>query len=259
MAIGDFTSSSNQNNGNNQNSNKVYEPNYYSRLKIKNSEDKLVLSAKFSQGLLYLDISEISDNFKTDQVELICLSPTKAFLLASEIKNFINYISNTDDIDICKAFGVNGGMGEKVSYIGFHATKDKEILITIGKFDNEGRIIQSHTMHLNKDYNYSLQWSDIDNNRISKNYNNMVEITQILYLLEDFARCMNGAFGYSTLDLNRYEASKNNNNFKLIFDKLGIERPQYGNRSGGNNDFLTNSSRVESNHTTIEGIEGLFD
>ena len=255
MAIGsnDYSSSS----SNQQN--KTYDANYYSRLKIKNNDAKLVLSAKFSQGLLYIDISTINESFKTESVELICLSPTKALLLSREIRNFIEYL-NSGDIDPNKAFGVNGGMGEKVSYIGFHTTQNKDILITIGKFDNEGNIIQSHTMPLNKDYNYSLQWSDIFNNRISKNYDNMVEITQILNLVEDFARYMTGAAGYATLDLNRYESNRNYNNFKLIFDKLGIERPSGNNyRGGGSNDFLSNSSRVEPNHTSIDSIEGLLD
>lgn len=260
MGVGDFSfsSSNNQNNSNGNERSKLYEPNYYSRLKIKNNDQGLVLSAKFYQGLLYIDLSTVdSSTYKTESVELICISPTKAMLLSSEIKNFIKYL-DSEDIDSAKGFGINGGMGEKVSYIAFHADENKEIYITIGKFNNEGTIIQSHTLKLNRDYHYSLQWSDVKSNILSKNYNNLVEITQILNLVEDFAKYMNGAAGYATLDLNRYEAQKNNNSFKQIFDKLGIERPQY-NRGGGNNDFLSNSSRVEPSHTTIEGIEGLLD
>lgn len=265
MGIGDFSFSSGNSNQNNSNDNgnrsKVYEPNYYSRFKIKNNDQGLVLSAKFNQGLLYVDLSTVDKNtYKTEQVELICLSPTKAMLFATEIKNFLKYLE-AGDIEEAKAFGVCGGMGEKVSYAGLHADADKNIYLTIGKFDNQGSIIQAHTLQFNKDYNYSLQWSNINSNILSKNYNNLIEITQLLNLVEDFARYMNGSAGYSALDLNRYEAHKDSNNMKLIFDKLGIERPYSNNynRGGGNNDFLSNSSRVEPSHTTIESIEGLLD
>ena len=256
MAIGDYSSNSYSNNNGGNNQNKVYDPTFYSRLKIKNDAQKLVLSVRFSGGLMTFEISQISDSFKTEPVESISISPTKAQLLSIELKKFLEYYKS-GDITIGKAFGICGGMKEKVSYIGFHADNDKNILVTIGKFGNDGTIIKSATIALNKDYHYALEWTNIEKNSIEKAYDNTIEFIQIQNTVDDFAKYMNGALGYSMLDLNRYESNKNNNNFKAIFEKLGIERRSYS--GGGSNDFLSNSSRVESNHTSIENIEDLLD
>ena len=154
MAIGDNSNSSN-NNG------KLYENTYYSRLKFKSSENKLSLTPYFRSGLLVLELSELKEGFKYDAVINIFLSPTKAKLFAAEIKKFKEYYL-AGNIIPGKAFGVNAGMNDKVTYIGFHATTEKHILVTIGKFDGNGNIVEATTIPLNVDYHFALEWSDIN-------------------------------------------------------------------------------------------------
>ena len=79
-------------------------------------------------------------------------------------------------IDPNKAFGVNAGMNEKVSYIGISTNDDKENIITIGKFDQNGVITESDQFKFIKDYNYALDWNDITSNDLSKVYKNDVEL-----------------------------------------------------------------------------------
>lgn len=259
MAVGDYGNNNGANsNGNN---NKMYENTYYSRLKIKNSEENLCLNISFRSGLLILEITELQkDNgFKYETLETIYLSPTKAKLLAAELVKLKVYMINANEIQAGKAFGVNAGMGEKVSYIGFHLTNDKTILVTIGKIDGGGNIIEQATMNLNYNYHFALEWEDINNMDLKKVYDNNLEIDQIYELLMDFSRSMNGAAGYSAIDLGRYDLGRVLKKMDPIYDKLGIERRNSGSNNYGNrtNNFLENSGSTNSNSTTIEDIEDI--
>lgn len=244
-------------NNNGTNNGKLFESTYYSRLRIKNPESKLTLTPSFRSGLLVLDISEQKEGFKYDSLINICLSPTKAKLFAGEIDKFKEYY-NSGNIIEGKAFGVNAGMGDKVSYIGIHADTQKIIYITIGKIDGSGNIIDQVTTSFNRDYHFALEWDNIENMDVAKSYNNDIELEQLYELLKDFGRHMNGAIGYSTIDLGRYDTARILKKMDPIFDKLGIERLNNGNGnnySRGNN-FLDNSRTVESNHTSIEDVLG---
>lgn len=251
MAIGD-------NGTNNNNSNKLYESTYYSRLKFKN--DKLSLSVSFRSGLLILEINELKDDFKYESMETIYLSPTKALLLSEEIKKFKEYLA-TGDIIPGKAFGVNAGMNDKISFIGIHANENKIPMITIGKFDSNGQITEQATINLNVDYHYALEWNDINTMDVSKCYYDNAELDQLITLLEDFSRYMNGAIGYSVADTSRFDYNRMYKKLDPIYDKLGIERKtsnSNGSYSRSTNSFLDNAGRT-SNHTTFDGIEDMIE
>lgn len=254
MAIGDTNLNNGTSNG------KLYESAYYSRLRFKNPENKLTLTPYFRSGLLALDISEQKEGFKYDSIITIFLSPTKARLLAHEILKFKEYLKS-DEIVLGKAFGVNAGMNDKVSYIGFHATEDRVPMVTIGKIDGEGNITEQATVTLNKDYHFSLEWENIETMDVAKAYNNNIEIDQLYELVYDFGRQMSGATAYSTIDLGRFDQARILKKMDPIYDKLGIERKTYGN-SGNNynrgNSFLDNSRSVSSNSTSIDSLEGIL-
>lgn len=257
MAIGgDF----NNNSGNAQNNGKLYENTYYSRLKIKNQLGKLQLSISFKSGLLLFTIDEIKEGFKIEPLETIYLSPTKAMILSNEIKKFLHYLNNEEIIE-GKAFGVNTGMNEKVSYIGFHATKNKTILITIGKIDGSGNILEQATIDLNKDYHYALEWNDIKSMNVERAMDDSIEIKQISDILDDFARSMNGAYAYAVADLTRYDTARILKKMDPIYDKLGIERKTGNGYSAKPNNFLNNLGNKSSvsNHTSMDDIEDMFD
>ena len=254
MAIGD----NNYGNGSSNSSSKLFENTYYSRIRFKNNENKLALSPYFRSGLLYLDLSEMQEGFKYNSVISMALSPTKARLLANEIIKFKEYL-NSGEIVPGKAFGVNGGMGDKVSYIGFHSDIEKNIYITIGKIDGSGNIIESRTTSLNKDYHFALEWNNIEEMDVSKSYNDYIELDQIYDMLVEFARSMSGASAYATLDLGRYDYDRLLKKLDPIYDRLGIERKSSSssNNYSRGNSFLDNASSVSSNH--VNNIDDLME
>lgn len=253
MAIGDF--GNNANGGNQQN--KTYEPSYYARVGYRNEKHKI--SVRYGSGLMVLTYTEFDgSDFRGNDLISIYLSPLKAQLLATEINNLLEYVNNEKKIDPKKAFGVNAGMSEKITYIAFHADTDKNIYCTIGKFDGNGKILESYTYQFEKDYHYSLQWDNVEANDLSRVYHNTAEISMLRQSLLDFARSSTGAFGYPVLDLNRYEVAKDRNDIGSIFDKLGIERrfKSGGYSSGGTNNFLNNTSASAS--TSLDDMENLL-
>ena len=86
-------------------------------LKFKNKND--MLTVNYRSGLMILDLGSVgSEGFKFTSAIQIYLSPTKAHMLVDQINTFLKYRAG-DDIDPAKGFGVNTGMGEKVSFIAF--------------------------------------------------------------------------------------------------------------------------------------------
>lgn len=254
MAIG---GNYNANNNDNGGKNKIFENTYYSRLRVKNDDAKLALGYSYRSGLLIMEISEIKQGFQYEALETIYISPTKALLLSKEIKKFKTYLAE-NNIEENKAFGVTTGMGEKVSYIGFHADKSGKIYITIGKIDGSGNITNSATIPLNNEYHYAIEWNNIEAMDLEKVYYDNTELDQIELMLTDFARAMSGAFAYSVADLSRFDVAGIKAKMDPIYDKLGIEKRSYGNRSYGENNFLTNA-KSSSNSTTFDDIEASFE
>lgn len=254
MAIGDT------NNNGTSNTGKLYENTYYSRLRIKNSESKLALTPSFRSGLLIFDISEQKDGFKYDSLITIYLSPTKARILSNEILKFKEYLKS-DNIIPGKAFGVNAGMNDKVSYIGFHANEDKTPLVTIGKIDGSGNIIEQVTIELNVNYHFALEWDNINTMDVAKSYDNDIELDQLYELAYDFGRHMSGASAYSTIDLGRFDQARILKKMDPIYDKLGIERRNNSNSGNYNrgNSFLENSKSVNSNHMDFDNMDAIID
>lgn len=250
MAIGD------NNGSNNGYQNKNYEATYYSRFRSARV-DELSLNINFRSGLLILEISKMEENIKSTPVAAIYLSPMKATMLVGEMKNLLDYRAGSK-IDPNKGFGVNAGLGEKVTYIAFSTDSDKAIYCTIGKFDGNGTIVESTKYKFAVDYHYTLQWNNLDSNDLEKVYHNDAEFLSLMKAVEDFGRFMNGAAGYAGLDLNRYENGKVTRRIDSIMDKLGIERQggrSYNGSNSGNN-FLSNSS---SRHTNMDELEDLID
>jgi hypothetical protein len=167
------------------------------------------------------------DSFKVETEETIYLSPMKAHILTNQINSFIEY-KKAGNIDPKKAFGVNAGMGEKVTYIAFSADTDGSNVVTIGKFDGKGVIVESASFRMSIDFNYALNWDDLSANNLTKVFDNDAEIIMLRNAIADFSRSMSGAYGYSAFDINRYEQNKANKRIDQIFDALGIERQNYG-------------------------------
>lgn len=237
----------------------MYENTYYSRIRVKNDNAKLALGFSFRSGLLIAEISEIKQGFQYEAIESVYISPTKALILSKEIKKFRQYLAD-GKIEENKAFGITTGMGEKVSYLGLHANKDKNIFITLGKIDGSGNITNAATIPLNNEYHYGIEWNNIESMDLEKVYYDSTELDQFENLIVDFSRSMSGAYAYSVADLTRYDLGAIKSKMDPIYDKLGIERRSYsGNRNyGGENNFLTNA-KSSSNSTSFDDIEASFE
>lgn len=258
MAIGGTYNGNSSGEGKKQ----LYENTYYSRIRIKNDEAKLALGFSYRSGLLCAEISEIKEGFQYEALESAYISPTKAALLVRELKAFKYYLTEAEEkITPNKAFGVTTGMGEKISYIGFHANEDKKLFVTIGKFDGSGNIINSVTIPLNSEYHFAVEWDDINSmENLSKVYYESIELDQMLQMFEDFARCMTGALAYSVVDLAKFDIAGIKGKMDPIYDKLGIEKRSYnGNKSYGTNDFLSNAGKATSKSTSFDDIESSFE
>ena len=245
MPIGDNTSGSG-----NSYQNKAFENTYYSRLRFRNGNDQINISYK--SGLMVLEVGVVGDGYKFEASDNIYLSPTKADMLVSSIDSMLAYINSEKKIDPNKAFGVNAGMNEKTSFIAFSSDQDKNIYVTIGKFDQSGVITQSTKFQFANDYHYSLEWNNLEENDITKVFDNRVDISMLKNALTDFSRNMSGALAYTIADTTRYDLHRINRRIDQVFDKLGIERVSYSRRAPQENSFLANAS---SRSTSFEEIE----
>lgn len=230
---------------------------YYSPIKFNRAERDKSFSVEFQGGLLRFKLTSTNmmGQWQREPDAIISISPTKATLLASELMKMKKYIAD-GKID-GRSFGINGGMNEKISFIAFTPTEDGKITITIGKFDGNGNIVERADSTLNYDYHYALEWKNLDKMDMEKVYYNILELDQIIALMTDFGRYMNGAAGYATQYIARYNDARFHTRLDQIFDALGIERIQgrYNNGVRAQNDFLNNTGgRSESS-----GFEDLFD
>lgn len=256
MAIGDGY---NNNSAGENTTNKLYEQTYYSRFNIKNGDKQL--SLWYRSGLLILEINDVDQNtYKRTPLGNIFLSPMKAKMFATEIKKFKEY-RNGSELKENVAFGITGGMKEKISYCGLHTNANREIFLTIGKFDEHGKIVESNTIQFNNDYNYSIEWENISKMKLERVFDNDVELDMLDIAVNEFANNMNGAAAYAVADLTRFDHARIMKKLDPIYEKLGIERRSYSNGNGSrnyNNDFLSNTS-TSSRSTTIEEVTDLLD
>ena len=149
------------------------------------------------------------------------------------------------------------------SFVAFHTNKEKDVIITIGKFDGAGKITQSIDFVMRKNFNFGLDWSKLEENmQADKAFYDYIELDMIHNLVADFSRNMPGGAAYATHDLGRYDLGRILNKMDPIYDKLGIERFTSNNRSRGTNNFLNNmatsgnsfSSNTRSQEVSLDDL-----
>ena len=193
----------NRGNYNNQNSTSMTNPTYYSRLRIRNFDTKLDINFQYWNGTLAVAIQESQNNSGGKGAELarIHLSPNKAKLLADCVQHVI------DETDSSTVYGVDTGFGESRGL--FAIGRESGIpFVLIGKVDKNGNFESSQRYVFAEKNHYSLQFSDLENLKFIKNYDESIELIQLRDIFTDFARSSNGAYAYNTQDINRYEAGK---------------------------------------------------
>lgn len=222
---------------NNNNGNKMFENTYYSRIRFKDYEKKLTLGFQFKSGMLVVDISKEKEGFEYETVANIFITPTKAKLLEAMINQFKADMEAGIPIPE-NGYGINAGMGEIVSVLALHTTKDDGIGVTIGKVDGSGSYTTKVDFTFNKQFHYGLKWGNVETMDVEKQYIDTVEFDQFCDIITQFAIASSGATAYSVADLTRYDHRALMNRFNPIYDKLGIER---GNGSGGRGNYSNNN------------------
>lgn len=225
---------------NNQNQNSMWEPSYYSRLRIKNPEQNLALTFTFWKGTLKIAISEngSSQEGRNNELAYIHLSPTKAYLMAEAVKRIM---AEPEGREI---YGVDTGIGEVRGFIAVGRDMGKPYLF-IAKVNADGGYESSQRFDFNCDYNYLLNVHDITNLKYQKEYMNSLELDQFRSLLEDYSRFASGALGASFYDIGRYENAKLSNMVRKIGEKTGAVDPntnRFGGNNGGNRSFFNNAN-----------------
>lgn len=261
MALGD---ANNYGNRSNNNGSKIFEPTFYSRIRIKN-RDKLSVGFTFSKGLMKMEIVEEKEGYKYEPLISISLSATKAKLLKAQIEGFFARMKSGEFIDPNEAVGVNTGIGETSTFIAFGVTGNRtdipEHCFKIGKVNSSGVVENVVEFVFNVDYDFSLHWNDINAMNVEKEIDQFMGIKTVIDVLNEFIMSSSGAIGASVWDIGRYEMATVKNRFDPLYDKLGIERRQNGskenffNRQGSMNPPQPASSSKKS----YDEIEDMFD
>lgn len=223
-------------NGANQNSNEMYEPNYYPRLRFRNDGDKLQLMPSLWKYSLKLAISEKpTSGEKPKEYAYIHLSPVKARIMA-ELVRFVR--ENPKDHGI---YGVNTGVGDTRGLITISNEENGIPYMIIGKVDANGQFTQSQRYNFNTNYHYSLVIEDIQKLSFSKKFHDDTELAQLEEMFNDYSRYANGMLAGSVWDIGRYELNKMNKLTFKIAEKLGVETKKGGNgnyNQGSNSSFF---------------------
>lgn len=262
MALGDngrsnnYGSNNNNGNGDSGNSKKLYENTYYSRVKIKNYESKLVIGFKFRSGMLNIDVSQEKENFQYESIFDMMVTYTKAKVLLNMIdlykKDVASGIANPEH-----GYGIESGMGDTKSVLIIRPTESNGTAITFGKVTLDGNFTDRVDVELNThDFHFGLEWNDISAMKISKVYQNETDLDIFEDVLKQFVNNATGAAGYFVADTTRYDYRAIMNKMNPIYDKLGIPRNNGGNggnrqQSGGYFDKIP----ATSNHKSFDEME----
>lgn len=242
MALGgNYNNSQNSNNGNNN-------PTYYSRFRIKNYEDKTMLSFNYWKGTLKIIISEISQdiNVRPSEIASIYMSPMKARILAECVDRVIK-----SDID--NVYGVDTGSGSVKGFIAIGRNTSNPFLF-IGKVNADGSYAMTQKFIFNTN-NALFNVKDLVNLKFQKEYLPNVELEAFKDLLTDYATSASGAIGASVQDINFYEASRLTNMIRGIANKVGATN----NYTGGENRVFSDSSNSHSANNSSKRYETIDD
>lgn len=245
------------------NNKEYFENTFYSRIKFRNS-DEITLGFAFWKGLLKINLSQIkAGTNEYEEIAVIHLSPMKAKLL----KDKLEYLKTLDYNDT-RLFGVDTGITDTRNIIAFgnDATSTKDGIkryLVIGKVDPNGTLLNPVRFDFNFDFNFSIEWIDLNKMDCSKSYDNNLEMDMFIAVLEQFVNSMTGAMAYSVMDMARFDLSRVNTKIETVMEKLGIETKRgggdqsnsYFNKNGAASP--QNSNRGRSNNMTIEDLEDM--
>ena len=254
MALGDT-----RGNGQQQ---RQFDPEYYSRVRFNHYEEKLSLSINYSTGMMKLIINKSNDQTgRPEAIATLWLTPKKAKLLVGELDAF-NEEFTKGKLSPNKAFGITTGVSDVSTVGAFHVNADGGRAFTVAKVDASGTIQERYEYNFAKDSDFSVRWDNFDAMKMTKEYNNDIDIMMLRDALENFSYNGAGGASYVGLDLGRYETRSRENKLNAIAAKLGIEtnRSNNYNRERSGNNFFNgmNPPQGSSDHKSFNDIESMI-
>jgi hypothetical protein len=248
-----FSNNGNSNNSN-QNNNRR-EPVYYSGLRIRNYQDNTAIAISYSSGLMQIGIAKPDENNRFQNEISASVTPKKAAIIVDQLAHF--------EAGEEGVFGTVLGLGEVQTAIGFQMIDDKKYL-RIAKVSKDGTINDQRTFAFPQNADPAYHWSDFDNMKFIRSYNDEIDYNMLKNALIDFARNMSGAGAYGGLYMNRYQEAFANSRITAICTKLGVNISNNngsGNRNSGGGFFSNNgnSSNATSQHRSYEEISSMID
>lgn len=245
----------------NQNQQKNFEPQYFSRIRLSDQDTNTSLTFRYWKGLLVFRVDAVTpqSNGGVEFTELnsAYFSPFKAQVFAAAIGEFM-----TDKKHM--PIGINLGSGEKQTCVTFiHDEKNDKM--TIFNISPTGEKEKEVSMFFSNDYNYYLEFKDVSKIDYKKVYHNGLELEMIKGMLEQFSAAMYGGYAYAVMDYQRFHNTRTDNNFNKIMDKLGIQRENggggYNSNRGSSRDSFFNrqSDEPKSTASTARDIDELDD
>lgn len=246
----------NNNQAQNNNSNKPYDPTVYSYYRFNNYNSPLgPVNMNFSywKGMLKIAIVPmIKDKggqwtYDNDNEIAVHLNHTKAQMLADRIEEF--------RIGQGNGCGVSVGQGDKLGLITISTGSDYRInnpTIVIRKLDSTGKILSDIAYPINTNTHYFIK-GVADNNITQLNPENLdtvnlddLELGEMVRVLESYTKAMTNAVAYSVVDQFKWIENRIHRKLDAICTNLGVNFKSSGN-NGANSDIFNRHNRSYSN------------
>ena len=237
------------------NQNKKYSTNYFSRFYLKTADGSMRLSPDFSGGLLNINITDGNFvNNKYEQLARATLSPNKARLLSAQFSKFKEKFVNGTAED-GKAYGVDTGINAVRPIIAMTMINGAPYLV-IGKVNQDGQFEARLDYPLNTHYHYGLEWGNLSKMDVKKDFNDTLEIDQLITLLDQFVAESFGAGAAATCEMMKWDYPSRK--IDAIANKLGVEY-KTGNYQSVGNSFFNKTDEAGSTGSQPERLNSIED
>lgn len=257
---------------------KNYDPTMISRLKFKerlkgvDPSNCKELGFKYWKDRLQLIVQVWGDGAKPEELASIYLSPTKARVLAAEIRSLMK---EPDEFTNQRSRGVMTGIGETRGLIYIKNSETSSVenpdrILVISSVNKDGGEEGHCEYHFMPDIS-SLQFTGDNYRDFEMNMYKDMELDIFCDLLESFASASNGAMAFSVLDTMRFTNTTMTNKVNSIMEKLGIERgggnysksqpgsSYFDKNNGSGADSREATNRARSSSSTLEDLEEMLE
>jgi len=257
------------NNKDNSQQKEAFRPTIYSNLSFQNPEGKVEksrLGISYWKGLLTLSFAQKKENSNSDftnwdmdNQHKIYLTPFKAMIFADGIEKVLAEAKDKDG-KVIKNAGVPVKNGViyvgKASEIGIDS--DDYVLVACD-VDNNGIVTASSAYEFTSGYHYGVYNYESKEAKFSTiSYDSKFELNRFKEMLRNYASASDGAIAAQVCDAYQTtHANYLNKKLDAISDKLGIERPKYGNSNSSFFNSGSNNGGAKMNTGSAEPIDGL--